>query len=354
MRGGIDYTFPTDAGSAEALPNRLSALNLGAMPAVNAHRPQGNHSDVKRPDRETSVFSTSAIDLFASALGAFILLVMLLFPYYQNAGRDDAFSQTLDLVEQRRRAAAEARNLESEQERMVRELDAARDANASLQDRLARLKSELADVNRQIAILPVPVPAPDEIDVPEPEPRFLTDGVEFSILGLASESKSFVIVVDMSGSMINYQDLMIRSVLDILEPLDESNEFAIVGYQGNPAPVLWRFPGGEQLLPATPENLRQAQEFTRGLARKFVGSTPTHFALQAAFEYPTSAVILMSDGEPNNPPGFIIQDVSRRNQFRQTELHTVAIGDYTHNRNLVLFLQTLSRLNNGDFVGVSR
>ena len=71
-------------------------------------------------------------------------------------------------------------------------------------------------------------------------------------------------------------------------------------------------------------------------------------------EYPANAVILMSDGEPNSPPGFIIENISNQNQFRQTELHTVAIGDYTHNRNLVLFLQTLSRLNNGDFVGVSR
>lgn len=309
---------------------------------------------MKRPDRETSVFTTSAIDLFASALGAFILLVMLLFPYYRNAGPEDAFSRTLDLVEKRRLSAGEAEDREAEEARMAEELEELVDANDRLEDQLARIRNDLRDVNRQIAELPVPVPAPDEIEIPEPEPTFIEDGVEFSILGLATESKSFVIVVDMSGSMINYQDLMIRSVLEILEPLDESNEFAIVGYQGAPQPLLWRFPGGDGLIQATPDNLLQAREFTRGLARKFLGSTPTHFAIQAAMEYPANAVILMSDGEPNNPPGFIIEDVSRRNQFRQTELHTVAIGDYTHNRNLVLFLQTLSRLNNGDFVGVSR
>lgn len=308
---------------------------------------------MKRPDREISVFNTSAIDLFASALGAFILLVMLLFPFYQNAGRDDAFSRTLDLVEKRRLSAGEAQDREAEEARMAEELENLVDANDRLENQLARLENELRDVNRQIAALPVPVPAPDEIE-PEPEPTYLQEGVEFSILGLASESKSFVIVVDMSGSMINYQDLMISSVLEVLEPLDESNEFAIVGYQGNPQPVLWRYPGGTGMVQATEENLLQAREFTRGLARKFAGSTPTHFAIQAAMEYSANAVILMSDGEPNNPPGFIIQDISRRNQFRQTELHTVAIGDYTHNRNLVLFLQTLSRLNNGDFVGVSR
>jgi uncharacterized protein with von Willebrand factor type A (vWA) domain len=88
--------------------------------------------------------------------------------------------------------------------------------------------------------------------------------------------------------------------------------------------------------------------------RKFVGSTPTHFALQAALEYPADAIILMSDGEPNSPPGFIIENITQLNQFRRTEIHTVAIGDYTHNRSLVLFMQTLARLNGGDFVGVSK
>lgn len=309
---------------------------------------------MRTPDRDTSVFTTSAIDLFASALGAFILLMMLLFPYYQNAGRDDSFSRTLDIVEKRRLAAGETENLEAEQKKMQEELKSLSERNQARAQRLAQLESELADVNEQIAELSIPLPPPEALQAPEPAPVSIADGVEFSILGLASESKSFVIVVDMSGSMINYQDLMIESVLDILEPLNESNTFAIVGYQGTPEPELWQFPGNGQLLQATPENLRQAQEFTRGLARKFFGSTPTHFALQAALEYPTSAVILMSDGEPNSPPGFIIENISTANQFRQTELHTVAIGDYTHNRNLVLFLQTLSRLNNGDFVGVSR
>ena len=39
---------------------------------------------------------------------------------------------------------------------------------------------------------------------------------------------------------------MINSVLEILKPLDETNEFAIVGYHGNPQPVLWSFPIPEQ------------------------------------------------------------------------------------------------------------
>jgi hypothetical protein len=308
---------------------------------------------VKTPDRDTTVFTTSAIDLFASALGAFILLVMLLFPFYRHAGDDEAFAKTRDVMERRRLAAGQVQDLSDAQRALQRELETVTEANLGLEARIARQRNDLRDLERQLADVPVPVPAVEPIEEPPP-PTALAEGVEFSILGLASESKSFVIVVDMSGSMMNYADLMLRSVLDILAPLDESNRFAILGYHGNPEPTLWRFPGGNALLTASPENLHQASEYVRGMSRKFVGSTPTHYALQAAFEYPVNAIILMSDGEPNSPPGYIIESISRANQFRQTELHTVAIGDYTHNRNLVLFLQTLSRHNNGDFVGVSR
>jgi len=309
---------------------------------------------VRIPERDTAVFSTSAIDLFASALGAFILLVMLLFPYYRHAGPDDSFARTQDIMEKRRLASGQLEDMKALQEKLQSELDQLSKANQGREQQISRLRKAMMDIKNQLAAIPADITEPVEIVTPEPEPRALTHGVEFSILGLATEAKTFVIVVDMSGSMLQYEELMVSSVLEILKPLDESNQFAIIGYHGNPQPVLWSFPNGTKLLPATKENLKLAEAFTHSLVRKFVGSTPTHFALQAALEYPATAVILLSDGEPNSPPGFIIQNISELNQFRRTEIHTVAIGDYTHNRNLVLFMQTLARVNGGDFVGVSR
>jgi len=309
---------------------------------------------LRTPDRETTVFTTSAIDLFASALGAFILLVMLLFPYYRHAGPDDSFARTLEIMEKRRLASGELADLKARQQELQSELDEMTEANQGREQQISRLRKQLMDIKNQLAALPTEVTEPVESINPEPEPKALTHGVEFSILGLATEAKKFVIVVDMSGSMLQYENEMINSVLDILKPLDETNQFAIVGYHGNPQPVLWSFPTGNRLLPATKENLSMAESFTHSLVRKFVGSTPTHFALQAALEYPADAIILMSDGEPNSPPGFIIENITQLNQFRRTEIHTVAIGDYTHNRSLVLFMQTLARLNGGDFVGVSK
>ena len=306
------------------------------------------------PDRNTSVFSTSAIDLFASALGAFILLVMLLFPYYRNAGSEAAYAKTEDIMQQRRLAAGKIEQMLADQRTAQSELQELDVVNRGIEANISRIRNQMADIKDQLAEMPVPTPEPIEEIIEETEPEALTAGVEFSILGLATEAKSFVIVIDMSGSMIAYASLMIKSVLEVLEPLNESNEFAILGYQGIPAPEDWRYPNGTDLIRATPENLEDAKKYTEDLARKFSGSTPTLSALDWAMEYSADSIILMSDGEPDNTPAFIIQEISRINRFGNKEIHTVAIGDYTQNRGLVMFLQELAKQNGGDFVGVSR
>ena len=71
-------------------------------------------------------------------------------------------------------------------------------------------------------------------------------------------------------------------------------------------------------------------------------------------QFKPDAIILMSDGAPDNNPNYIIQDITNENRFTKIEIHTVAIGDYTADRNLVMFMQTLAQQNYGDFVGVSR
>jgi hypothetical protein len=309
---------------------------------------------MRRPSRDTSVFTTSAVDLFASALGAFILLVMLLFPYYRNAGDDTAYARILDIMEQRDLNAGELAELLATSKQASNELQQLNEVNRGLEERLSRQRTLLADLKTQLAESPSPAPKPVEEIIPEDESQPLVASHEFSILGLATNAKSFVIVIDMSGSMMAYSDLMIKSALEILGPLDESNRLAIVGYQGDPAPVLWNYPGPDELMQGSPENLRQAREFVRGLANRFSGSTPTHAALRAALQFKPDAIILMSDGQPDNNPNFIIQDISNENRFTRIEIHTVAIGDYTANRGLVMFLQTLAQRNYGDFVGVSR
>jgi hypothetical protein len=307
---------------------------------------------MRSPNRDTSVFSTSAIDLFASALGAFILLVMILFPYYRNAGSADSWSDVEDLMLKRRLAQGEIEDLLASQEQSQSELEQMHRINAGIEQSLSRLRNDLRDAKTQVSDIPVPEPV--IVEVPEPKPSSVVSGVEFSILGLATEAKSIVIVVDMSGSMIAYSDLMFSSVIDILTPLTEENTFAIIGYQGAPAPYIHTFPRTNRLVQATEANLQAGREYASSLSQRFAGSTPTHQALLAALQFPAEAIILLSDGEPDSSPNSIIRDITSLNRYDRKEIHTVAIGDYTENRALVLFLQTLARQNNGDFVGVSR
>jgi Mg-chelatase subunit ChlD len=279
---------------------------------------------------------------------------MLLFPYYRNAGDDNAHARVQDLLEQKDLAAGEIADLLARAEQANSELEDLNEANRGTEERLSRKRTLLRDLKTQLAEKPAAPPVTLEQVIEEAEPEALVASEEFSILGLATNAKSFVFVIDMSGSMMAYSELMLQSVLEMFSPLNDTNQLAIVGYQGDPSPVLWNYPDRDHLMQATPENLRQAREFVTGLARRFAGSTPTHAAIQAAMEYNADAIILLSDGQPDTNPAFIIQDITAQNRFQDTEIHTVAVGDYTSNRALVMFLQTLAERNGGNFVGVSR
>jgi hypothetical protein len=305
---------------------------------------------MRSPNREVSVFSTAALDLFASALGAFILLAILLFPYYRKAGPESAPSQVSEQIQKRREALRSVADMLADTittEARITELEARAD---QLRRRMVTQREELYNLEKKLAEEPTEEPQP------EPVQPFIEDGVEFSLLGIGTERKSFLVVIDLSGSMDAYADLMIDAVLEVLEPLGPDNRFAILGYSGMGTARLEAFPGGSRLLDGTPDNLRRAAAFTRGLANDFGGSTPTHRALLNALQYDVEAIILLSDGEPDGAPSQIVNDITRLNRRIGKEIHTVALGNYTSpkQKNLVLFLQQLAARNNGDFVGVSR
>ncbi len=76
---------------------------------------------MKFRNREINVFSMSALDLFASALGAFILITVVLFPYFPNTGdsaeRVADIKAELEAVEQRLHACETARQRAEQQAR---------------------------------------------------------------------------------------------------------------------------------------------------------------------------------------------------------------------------------------------
>lgn len=307
--------------------------------------------------RNTSVFSISALDLFAAALGAFILIVLVLFPYYQMGGTDVSMEELEELVQKRRLAAAttqtdmaQIRAIRAEIRLLDKQYSTTEENMSKIQDTILEVQKQTADIE-----IPDPPPIPRPVPVPEPipePPRSVGRGVEFSILGLATSKKNIVIVVDMSGSMKAHTAKVTDALNEIVSQMKPDNQFVILGYRGGP--TIESFPRSGRMQPASPAMVADAQSFISGMPRRFGGGTPTQNAMVRALNLKPEAVILLSDGAPDDgSPGAIVKNITNRNRGR-AEIHTVAIGDYTQDKRLTLFLQELANRNRGDFVGRAR
>lgn len=93
---------------------------------------------MRRRNRELSIFSMSSLDLFASALGAFILLTIVVFPYFLNTGMASRPDPARQQVEGTGDASALAVREELDRTRVERA--AAREELALVRDENARLR----------------------------------------------------------------------------------------------------------------------------------------------------------------------------------------------------------------------
>jgi len=258
--------------------------------------------------KEVNIFSMSALDLFASAMGAFILVTIILFPYYMKN------SEALRQVEQARDELKKASN----------EKD--------------RLKNELNSM------------------------------VRHALLGISSKARSFVVVVDMSGSMKDYNEIMLKTVTKILQPMGQDTKVGVFGFQGDDKKPMYSYWHGDmEIREMSDKNKSAADTYLKSMAKSYQGGTPTLQALIKALGYPVEGVILLTDGSPNSVSiaisksdnkaakqavDHIINSVVEKNKMKK-EIHTVAIGKYGENHWLTKFLQDLSTRNNGGFIGVS-
>ena len=90
---------------------------------------------MRRRNRELSIFSMSSLDLFASALGAFILLTIVVFPYFLNTGMASRPDPARQQVEGTGDASALA---------VREELDRTRAERAAAREELALVRAENA------------------------------------------------------------------------------------------------------------------------------------------------------------------------------------------------------------------
>lgn len=315
---------------------------------------------MSRRQRDIAVFSTSALDLFASGLGAFILVVFILFPFYLKGGEDVSFEELEDLARQRRAVASEVATQTADISALRRQQELLEEQYLTAQTKYSEIKSETEKLIEETAEIEVPEPVEEKPVEEQPPPQSVGTGVEFSILGLATEKKNILMVVDMSGSMNAYRSIVLEAMDEVFNQLEDDYSFGILGYNGaryrNGSYLV--FPNtGRSLAPATSGNVSAGRDFAQRMARSFSGSTPTHGALIAAlsdFRPAPDAIILFSDGSPDTDPANIVSDITALNRRKRIEIHTVAIGQYTKEIELINFLNELARRNRGEFVGRSR
>lgn len=302
------------------------------------------------------VFSMSAIDLFASAMGAFIIISLILMPDYQKEVRLEGH---LNYIEQLA-GEAEARLEESEQG-MRERLEALRAAQTLHQ----QMVSEQEIITSEVAILQArlaearqpPPPAPEAEPIPEPE---TTNMVTFRFLGLKTEKTKFLLLVDLNGYLGQYETLMEETVERALESLQPGFEFGVLAFQQiDSGPRFLHWPESGELTQVNSRTRRAAGEFIHGLSGQYAGSSSLSAAFAEAFTRDAEAIILISDGLPNPafnnnlPPGALMREITLSNTDNR-EIHAVMLGDYFKYRGTVEFMESLARANSGGFLALAQ
>jgi hypothetical protein len=307
--------------------------------------------------RHMGVFSLSAIDLFASAMGAFIIITIILMPDYQKEVRLEG---NLAYIE----------SLKGETEAILNDTEkgivSMNEALTTAQARQVELQAEQEIMSSELETLEArlqarndqpPPPPPSPVETEEKQGSNL---VTFRFLGLKTDKTRILIMVDMNKYLADHDALVARTVIRALDSLKTGYEFGILGFQQlDSGPRYHRFPDNGGLLVMSPSNRAKAERFALQLAGKFEGSSSLRDAFGEALKTPAEAVILLSDGLPNPtyngglPPRLLIQDIVLANT-RGVEIHAVTIGDYFKYKGTVEFMENLARATGGGFLALAQ
>ena len=317
----------------------------------------------RRASREIEVFSMSAIDLFAAAMGAFALLAIILLPYYQNELRektpDNAIAELLRAAEESSVETEEKKKaLEIKRSAMARNVS---DIKSDAQELLNKLRAAEATLLEKQAV-PTPPPA---VIVPEPieeEPGPLPEPatVSFRFLGMNTTADDVVIAMDMSRCMGGHEASVNKAVERIVLSLQDNHAVRVVGFQqtdAGPRVRQWPPSGGLRQVNAGGTKTG-AISYAKGLTRDFGGSASMLHAFDKMLAGPGQAIFLVSDGLPNPrandglSPNRLVSEITRRNNGRK-EIHSVVVGNYFDYRGTVEFMENLAARNNGQFMALA-
>ena len=306
---------------------------------------------MKKRSRELNIFSMSALDLFASALGAFILITMVLLPFFPNlnlSGQEKA-----ELAQAQAELAQAEAELEREKAKLRQEKAKLERAKAkvpktenplakrveALQQELKQAKAEAAKAKGQLA---------KRVEALQQEIDDTT-----VLLGIKTKARKFAFVIDMSGSIYqpgkqDYRQFILLAIQDMLTAFKAEIEVCLIGFQGSNRLHYWpQNRGYFQVRRNTRERVvGQVNDWMRLVA----GGTPTRAALLAAIALHPEEIVLLSDGAPSEDWHMVVRAVTAENR-RKIPIHAVAVGNYVTDRKFIDFLVQLTEQNNGYLIG---
>jgi hypothetical protein len=303
----------------------------------------------------------SALDLFASAMGAFVLLAVMMLPYYHK-GKDleeqivRLEPQVAESAAQAADAAAQASAARNHLEAIISptKIDLSQEEAAvqTAEARRRKLEKQIETVAQQLEQKRAAATA-----AARPDPKPQSTKVSFRFLGLKTSADQYLILVDGAARIkerAGNLPAILKSIVGVMGP---QKEFAISFYSyANDRMTYNRWPSSGYVA-GSASSQAGALDFLGGAYASMSGGSPTAQALlQALSEHP-EAVILVSDGvvyPPHNESRRwqqVVEDVTRSNASR-VEINTVAVGIFNRDASFWTFLNELRKRNGGDLKAI--
>ena len=311
---------------------------------------------MKMRRRNFEIYYLSAVDLFASAMGAFIIITIILMPDYQKEVRSQGDLEFLEELAGKTQALL--KETEQGKKDILEALRSAQTRHEEMQAEQEVVSSELEtlEAEQQARNDEPPPPPPSPVVTPDTEG---SNQVTFRFLGLKTDKKRVLFLIDMNSYLAGHERLVRRTVIRAMDSLQTGYRFGILGFQQlDSGPKYYRWPADGSLASMTDSNRSEATGFLQSLSRQFKGSSSLLNAFDEAFSSPADAIILFSDGLPNPDfnnglsPGRLVRSITVSNS-RGQEIHAVTVGDYFKYRGTVEFMESLARANAGGFMALA-
>lgn len=221
---------------------------------------------MRTPSRTVSIFTLSALDVLAMATGVFVLLVVMMMPYYRMTFDAGAEMDGLRVAMQELHAETEA-----ERRTAAGDLEAA----GEMEDAAAAAEAEAASLRKQAADLRARKPKPPPpVDIPKKQ----TGDTQIV------KALDLVFVIDASGSMgpvLKEMGLSLSGIARVLEKLVPSLRVGFVAYRDHD---VGGWAVNEMPLTPTSTHLAAVVNYARSLRPATVGGSSVTEALYSGLE----------------------------------------------------------------------